>query len=257
MTERIYEYPVIEQFDLTLHLSPEALAYFDTIEDDDEDAIRHLMRYFLVPVYRSRSPRVQEHARRAILWFIHCATDDDRIWLLGQPAFDWPTGGPHPPRRFFELWWLELFGEEPPEPGDLCDAEYRHGAYPPDWKQWGHNPLPELDRAVFLFPRRDGLPPGHGAPETLRKERTLRPPTRPTDAARFLRWEDQAEAIQQAQDIHAQTGQHKVWVEFRHIIGEGYFVGGEEYVETNWACVRFRDAGPVDSWPDLRKAWLG
>ena len=134
----------------------------------------------------------------------------------------------------------------------ICGAEFKSG-YPPDWPDQAFHADVELDREVVNFPRRDGNPPGHNAPEYLRVADVPPPPLRPTDGARFFRWEDQAAALDQAQEVHARTKQHKVWVEFPHVIGEGYLIGGEEYRTTAFPCVRLRDGVPVDSWPDLRR----
>lgn len=248
----VYQWGLDPQFVLTNQLSDEAHAYFHL--DEGEAVIRYLIRHFLVPAYRASTERVQEQARECLLWYAHCATDEQRQDVIDQQGYGWPGAIPQPNRLFFQWWWEELFTEPLPDAGDVCEAEVR-SATPEEWTREDHWPSVTLDPDVVKFPRRDGKPPGFGAPAELYDKGPMTPPMRPRDSARFFRWEDQAEAIKHAQSVHADTGQRKVWVGFEHAVGEGYLIGGEEYRQTAWACVRFRDGGPVDSWPDLRKGW--
>ena len=101
----------------------------------------------------------------------------------------------------------------------------------------------------------------HGPETTLTSQRVrattgMTPdniPGRPIDASRFSSYQDQAEAIQKAQVIYNKTGQTSVTVDLGRAIGDGYLKGGQTYVQTARAVIRFDSNGrPYTAYPKLR-----
>lgn len=243
-------------------LSAEAIEYlWHELDSDNADGMRHVMRHLFLPSYLTFDEEGRELIKVALQWVINCADEYQYADLISEEP-DLPFwAGEGEERAWFILWWESLFGDEDWHAPALCQQEVDHLGLEPLGKVPSHVYAARSGRAVISpevvnFPRTDGLPPGHGAPppERVLRQKTPRP-TRPTDGARFFRWEDQATALGTAKEIHAVSGQLKVWVEFDWPVGEGYFVGGDVYRRTNWACVRFFDGKPVDSFPDLRKGW--
>lgn len=251
-------YPeVLMQHTADTTLSREARGYLEEhLDPENDDALRHVIHHLYLPEFNTYSDTTKDHYKRALQWMINCA---DGAWLGEVADWDPDTVVPAPsnPRRLFTAWWQALFGDEPSESPDLCAAcdpvPIDSGTLDGIYEGHGHYVVaPE----VLNFPRSDGHPPGHEAPPNVYREGFVGLPRRPTDGARFFRWEDQAKAIKRATKIHKKGRQQKVWVEFEFPIGEGYQTGGDDAVwETNYACVRFYEGKPVDSWPDLRKGW--
>lgn len=266
---RVHPAILMSQQAAFMNLTEEALDYIVTQVDPNAgpDGMRHVMRHLYAPDYERRSDAGQAAIRAALKYMIHCADAQ----LLDDIAYSNPDNPVPPPddlRQLFRLWWEALFGDEPwGDPDDLCDAEVvdleespgglRQNIGPAEAEIYKRPLGREISPDIVLFPRTDGLPPGHGAPPPDRVLRVLalRLPRRPTDGARFFRHQDQAKALRVAKRIHALSGQYRVWVEFDWPVGEGYLAGGDEYRRTNWACVRFSGGKPVDSFPDLRKGW--
>lgn len=241
-----------------LALSEEAADYiWRGLDPQDEAAVRHIIGHTLVPDFVHSSGTRQRAIKDALQWSLNCQPDERLAEITGTPGF--PFDFPQPARRFYEWLWSELFGDEDWRDPAWAGAEVApHDERPPTEPEDGRW-LRRFDPKVLHFRRKDGRPPGEGAPTDVHINTGARKPAlprRPTDAARFLRHEDQANALDQAVAVHAQTGQCKVWVRFDWVIGEGYLVGGQgKPRETDVAVVRFRDGNPVDSFPDLRRGW--
>ena len=158
----LYETVLDEQFTPGWYFDNEAALYIaDNIDLSYEDAVRHVIRYTLAPMYQGISATRAQHIKDILRWALNCA-DDEQLWQLNG-AQDWILDDTDPPRLFFEWWWKELFGDETWRADDICDAELVHGNPPPELR--GRSSWNELiDPEVLRFPRRDGLPPGHGAP---------------------------------------------------------------------------------------------
>ena len=75
----------------------------------------------------------------------------------------------------------------------------------------------------------------------------------PSNASRFLSHQDQLQAMQRAMTIRRQLGWDEVAVDMGRVVGEGYKVGGEEYVRTGRVIARFRPGEdyPYTAFPDL------
>lgn len=159
----LYRLILNEQFSCGWSFSDDAVLYvMNNLDLADEEAVRHVIRHTLVPMFRGTGPRTAEHVKEILQWALNCASDDQLIQL--NAVEDWVIGDTDPPRLFFEWWWSELFGDEDWRADGICDAELV-GVNPPSELrgvayQWDER----LDPEVLRFPRRDGLPPGHGAP---------------------------------------------------------------------------------------------
>lgn len=128
-----------------------------------EEAVRHVIRYTLVPMYEGIGPRQAAHIKEILQWALNCASDEELIQLNG--AQDWVLDDTDPPRLFFESWWKELFGDEDWRSDDICDAELVYGNPPSELRDGRSTWDEQIDPEVLRFPRRDGRPPGHGAPD--------------------------------------------------------------------------------------------
>lgn len=253
---KIYTGMLMEQQGAYIDLSEEAIAYLrNNLHLDNVAGIKHVMRHLYVADYERRGDVGQSAIRAALLYALNCV-DPARLNGLIEDPYD-PIPRPRDMRMFFTWWWEALFGDESFEAPEICSAEVA-----PFLDDIGHvidvQGHKDVSPDVVKFPRTDGHPPGYGAPPPDKISRYQAPPLprRPTDGARFFRWEDQAKAIKRATRIHKKGRQQKVWVAFEFPIGEGYQTGGGDIVwETNYACVRFYEGKPVDSWPDLRKGW--
>ena len=74
---------------------------------------------------------------------------------------------------------------------------------------------------------------------------------RAENASRFLRWQDQRDAIEDARR-RFDGSTLKLRVTFDHVVGEGYMKNTLEYRETAVVVVKFNPAGePYSSYPDL------
>lgn len=167
---RLYETVLDDQFTPGWYFSNEAALYIaDNIDLAYEDAVRHVIRYTLVPMFKGLGPRQSEHIKQILQWALNCASDAELIQLNG--AQDWVLDDTDPPRLLFEWWWKELFGDESWVNPDICDAELVYDE-PPTELMDGRSAWDEvIDPEVLRFPRRDGLPPGHGAPADPNKRR--------------------------------------------------------------------------------------
>ena len=166
--KRLYETVLDEQFTPGWYFSDEAGLYIaDNIDLSNEDAVRHVIRYTLVPMYRGLSAARAEHLKDILRWALNCA-DDEQLWQLNG-AQDWILDDTDPPRLLFEWWWKELFGDEDWRDEDICDAELVYGNPPPELRGSAWNEV--IDPEVLRFPRHDGLPPGYGAPADPNRER--------------------------------------------------------------------------------------
>lgn len=255
---RIYPDILGEHTTVFSRLSREAYDYlFHELDAANTDGIRHAMRHLFLPAYLAFNETGRRYTKEGLQWTINCATQRQLDALISaDPDMPfWPVDGKE--REWFIHWWEALFGDEEWRCEDICREDVDHREEAPRDAFVGRKRHFDLSPEVVNFPRTDGLPPGHGAPPPDRvfDDPAPQPPRRPTDAARFFRWEDQATALETAKGIHARSGQLRVWVEFDWPVGEGYFVGGDVYRRTNWACVRFFAGKPVDSYPDLRKGW--
>ena len=110
----------------------------------------------------------------------------------------------------------------------------------------------------------DELSGGHSAarhgPETTLEQQRVRaatgiaPDGKPTgaqDSSRFLRWQDQDEAIRRALVLRPLKPYRDI--RFDHVVGEGYLKGGTEYVATKVVRVKFDNRGrPYTSFPYLK-----
>lgn len=168
--KRLYTLLFHGQFTLGYNFSNEAALYIaENLDLGYEDAVRHVLRYTVVPMYDSLGPRRAQHIKDILRWALNCASHDDLILL--NSAQDWILEDTDPPRLLFEWWWRELFGEEDWRDDAPCDAELVGGNSPEELSD-GKRPWPEwIDPEVLRFPRRDGLPPGHGAPADPNKRR--------------------------------------------------------------------------------------
>ena len=169
MTRTLYEGVLYGQLAPTgADLSDDAKEYLvKNLDMAYEDAARHVIRLTLVPTYQSTSGKQAEHVKDVLEWYLNCATEEqcDRF-LAADP--EWPVGYTDPPRLFFQWWWKELFGDEDWRSERLCDATLAMGD-PPDELEDGFNWPPPIDPAVLHFPRRDGQPPGAGAPAEVNR----------------------------------------------------------------------------------------
>lgn len=161
--KRLYQRLLDIQFTLGWFFTDEAGMYIArNIDLGYEDAVRHVLRYTLIPMYETLGPSSAAHLKEILEWALNCASDAELIQLNGTQ--DWILDDTDPPRLLFEWLWKELYGDEPWQRDEICDAELVYGALPPElkdrtkqWTEW-------IDPEVLRFPRRDGLPPGHGAP---------------------------------------------------------------------------------------------
>lgn len=106
--------------------------------------------------------------------------------------------------------------------------------------------------------------PGHHAakhgPETTNDQQLRRALTGtnpdgtsgyPVNASRFLRWQDQREAVRRATALRDK--ERRIVIPFDHIIGEGFMKDTGEYRQTMAATVRFTaDGRPYTSFPELK-----
>lgn len=151
-----------------VYLTDDAKEYLvKNLDATHEEAVRHVIRHTLVPTYRSTRGKQARHVKDVLEWYLNCATEEqcDRF-LAADP--EWPVGGTDPPRLFFQWWWQELFGDEDWRSGRLCDATLDIGN-PPNELEDGFNWPPPIDPEVLRFPRRDGQPPGAGAPTQVNR----------------------------------------------------------------------------------------
>lgn len=150
------------------YLSEDAKEYlYEHLDMGYEDAVRHVIRYTLVPAYKATDPKQAQHVKDVLEWYLNCATEEQCDGLLAADP-EWVTGYTDPPRLFFQWWWQELFGDEDWRSDRLCDAELNE-SNPPEELRGGFNWPPPIDPEVLRFPRRDGKPPGAGAPTQVNR----------------------------------------------------------------------------------------
>lgn len=142
--------------------------------------------------------------------------------------------------------------------------EGEHGG-PLGWRPRRDPHVEPLARARVLAVDKDTG--GHSAarhgPETTLQQQQVRAETgltpegkqrEPWDASRFFRWQDLDAAIEDARSRWT-AGDAAVPVSFDHVVGEGYLVGGKEYVQTRVVLVKFNKSGqPYTAFPNLRVA---
>lgn len=163
MTTPIYESFLSLQLSAGWYLTDEASSYiYEHLDEEDEEAVRHVLRYLVVPVYEACDEQMRSHVKAALRWFLNCADDDLLIGLIDSIP-DWPVEYAADPRCTYIWWWRELFGDEPWRSREICTAELVRGNPPKDAGGTNHW-RPPIDEAVLLFRRRDGLPPGTDAP---------------------------------------------------------------------------------------------
>ena len=109
---------------------------------------------------------------------------------------------------------------------------------------------------------------GHSAarhgPETTLEQQQIRAETRvrpdggkdkkQRDASRFFRWQDQSEAIEEAERRwrNGERNDKGINVTFEHLVGEGYMAGGRTYRRTHVVTVRVDAKGRAfTSYPNL------
>lgn len=159
----LYEVLLDEQFSSGWSFSDEAKLYImNNLDLANEAAVRHIIRHTLVPMFRGTGPRLAQHVKEILQWALNCASEQQLVQLNGVE--DWVLGDTDPPRLFFEWWWAELFGDEDWRSKDICDAELVGGNPPSELRDAPYSWDERLDPEVLRFTRRDGLPPGHGAP---------------------------------------------------------------------------------------------
>lgn len=143
------------------YLTEDAKDYlYQHLDKEDEGAVRHVIRYTLVPAYTGT--REKQHVKDLLEWYLNCATEEQCLGFLASDP-EWPVGYTDPPRLFYQWWWQELFGDEDWRSDRLCDATIDLGE-PPEELRGGFTWPPPIDPDVLKFPRRDGKEPGEGAP---------------------------------------------------------------------------------------------
>lgn len=153
------------------YLTDEAKEYLAThLDMADEAAVRHVIRHTLAPAYAVAGEREAREVKDLLEWYLNCATEERcKRFLASDP--EWPVANTNPPRLFFQWWWRELFGDEDWHSDRLCGADlYEHD--PPDGVHGQIEWPPPIDPEVLRFPRRDGKPPGAGAPAQVNRSQT-------------------------------------------------------------------------------------